>query len=163
MVMNKIRVLGLILTFSSLTHSSELPPPKKCCPKNFVLNKRTLPSQRGHKGPPEIAFECLEIGFIKTSESFLPHRLFNLSETDNSKKLISTPWGPHENHPIGMPNNCHGGKKMVLQMQNPFLYLVTTEGTLLSLGGIFELDFQLGDFCLDLMLQNEGISKELSL
>ena len=48
-----------------------------------------------------------------------------------------------------MPH-CYPRQKLLLGLENEFLYILTTEKTLVSLGGVYEMSLKLGDFCLDL-------------
>lgn len=152
---------------SSSSSSPEITFPRKCCPRNYILRRISA----RHRQSSSSSFSCVEVGFIESWLSFLPERIFNFS--DGNGRLIplvpaqaaassdNTNSSNSNNFDVGMPQNCSSYR--VLKMENPFLYLVTTDGRLLSLGGEFELDFQLGDFCLDFMLlDDENRAEQIS-
>ena len=54
---------------------------------------------------------------------------------------------------FGLPDGCPGvgGNLKVLELSHPYHYALTDVGTLASLGGAYEIDLDLGDFCVDFL------------
>ncbi len=139
--------LVVILSWLSAVENVATTMPQKCCPRGFVLARRQTPP----------LLECLEVGFIGSSESFLPERVFDRK----AQRLVDAQWSEQDQQfaPVGAMPEC-STEWRTLEMTNPLLYLVTTDGQLLSLGGEFELGLSLGDFCLDLVLREEEQGEE---
>ena len=54
---------------------------------------------------------------------------------------------------FGLPDGCPSaaGNLKVLELSHPYHYALTDVGTLASLGGAYEIDLDLGDFCVDFL------------
>ena len=52
---------------------------------------------------------------------------------------------------FGLPDSCTAatGNLKVLELSHPYRYVLTDAGTLVSMGGGYEVDLDLGDFCVD--------------
>ena len=49
----------------------------------------------------------------------------------------------------GLPDGCTNFT--ILDLSHPYRYILTDVGTLVSLAGDYEIDLELGDFCMDWM------------
>ena len=65
------------------------------------------------------------------------------------RNLIQSPWTRRDVGRFGLPDGCPAGNLKVLELSRPYHYMLTDVGTLVSLGGAYEIDLDLGDFCVD--------------
>ena len=65
------------------------------------------------------------------------------------RHLIKSPWTPRDVGRFGLPAGCSARNLEVLELSHPYPYMLTDVGTLVSLGGDYEIDLDLGDFCVD--------------
>ena len=127
---------------------------KKCCQPDHYLVASSLECKRISE----------EAERFSAAKSFLPRKVFNstfVRDKDEDPKfydptLTPNPWKEGDLL-VGTPSGCGTGRGAfkLLDMTNPFLYLVTTDGELMSLGGDYEIGFRLGEFCLDLAKEGD--------
>ncbi len=79
--------------------------------------------------------------------------------TTGRQRLIDPPWPPpgrEDALEIGLPDN--GGDDNCtlrsLDISRTFTYILTDDGELVSVGGVYQTSLDLGDFCLDWVLNN---------
>ncbi len=115
---------------------------KKCCPSGSVLVPSS-PSSSSSSG-----LRCAEAGLVESPISFLPEEALDVG----GRRLVPSPWlsSSHHYYPVGRPD-CDRVRALEMS-SDPYAYLVTTEGSLVSLEGVFETELRLGEFCLDLAL-----------
>ncbi|XP_059095848.1 G-protein coupled receptor Mth2-like [Tigriopus californicus] len=116
---------------------------KKCCPLGQYLDP---------------AFQCQDVESrnLNVTPSYLPEFALNLSlsselweskfgqSPNQFQQLNLKPWDVSQGTP-----NCGEDSFQVLNLDNPYLYVITFDGKLVSLGGKFEPTFDLGDYCID--------------